>query len=84
MATLSPSRSSTWKNNWSLFCARVGSSSPSSIRAHRNLGLFWSTPFTALWDRPEQFDKFVRIFDCVERGCQVVFVGIPSITEETW
>ena len=44
----------------------------------REPGVILVTPFTALWDRPEQFEKFVRIFDCVERGCQVVFVGIPS------
>jgi hypothetical protein len=36
------------------------------------------TPFTALWDRPEQFQKFIRLFDCVERGCQAVFIGLPS------
>jgi beta-galactosidase len=37
-----------------------------------------ATPFTALWRRPEQFHKFIRLFDWVRRGCTAVLLGIPD------
>jgi hypothetical protein len=35
------------------------------------------TPFTALWRQPEEFNRFIRLFDWVRRGCTAVFLGIP-------
>ena len=37
-----------------------------------------ATRFTALWRRPEEFRKFLRLFSWVERGCTALFLGAPQ------
>ena len=36
------------------------------------------TPFTELWRKPEEFRRFIKLFNWVERGCAAVFLGLPS------
>lgn len=36
------------------------------------------TPFTELWRKPEEYRRFIHLFNWVERGCAAVFLGIPS------
>jgi hypothetical protein len=36
------------------------------------------TPTGELWRKPEEYRRFIRLFNWVERGCTVVFLGMPS------
>ncbi len=36
------------------------------------------TPTGELWRKPEEYRRFIRLFNWVERGCTAVFLGMPG------
>jgi hypothetical protein len=36
------------------------------------------TSFTAIWQRPEEFRRYMEFFGWVERGCTAIFLGVPE------
>src|SRR5579884_3198477 len=37
-----------------------------------------ATAFSELWKQPKDFQVFIRLFSKVQRGCTVIFLGVPN------